>query len=107
MQLPNDRPAVKAGALPIQAPDSGGKRHILLQRTGIAAGMHDLINVVTSDGPNEEHPMISSGRSAQDVVEVLSGFITSVQNGNMPVQMAWTQQGAAAEVPVEAEAARL
>lgn len=71
---------------------------------GIAAGVHDLINLVSSGGPNDDHPMISSGRSAQDVVEVLSGFITSVQNGNMPVQMAWTNAHAEIEV---VESARL
>ena len=71
---------------------------------GIAAGVHDLINIVSSSGPNDDYPLISSGRSAQDVVEVLSGFITSVQKGNMPVEMAWTHADAEVEV---AESARL
>ena len=51
---------------------------------GIAAGVHDLINVVLSDGTA---PIISSGRNAQDVVEVLSGFVKSAHGGNVPVQL--------------------
>lgn len=51
---------------------------------GIAAGVHDLINVVLSNGAA---PIISSGRNAQDVVEVLSGFVKSAHGGNVPVQL--------------------
>ena len=42
--------------------------------------MHDLINVVLSDGAA---PIISSGRNAQDVVEVLSGFVVSALIGRV------------------------
>eukprot|EP01052_Picozoa_sp_SAG31_P017023 SAG31_NODE_1149_length_9659_cov_4.862238_2_plen_129_part_00 len=51
---------------------------------GIAAGVHDLINVVLSNGTA---PIISSGRNAQDVVEVLSGFVASAHGGNVPVKL--------------------
>ena len=51
---------------------------------GIAAGVHDLINVVLSNGTA---PIISSGRNAQDVVEVLSGFVKSAHGGNVPVRL--------------------
>ena len=51
---------------------------------GIAAGVHDLINVLLSDG---SAPIISSGRNAQDVVEVLSGFVKSAHGGNIPVHL--------------------
>ena len=63
--------------------------------------MHDLINVVLSDGAA---PIISSGRNAQDVVEVLSGFVVSAHGGNIPVQLPLPRGAAKDEVAETAEA---
>ena len=68
---------------------------------GIAAGVHDLINVVLSGGTA---PIISSGRNAQDVVEVLSGFVVSAHGGNVPVHLPLPRNTAKDEVVETAEA---
>ena len=63
--------------------------------------MHDLINVVLSNGAA---PIISSGRNAQDVVEVLSGFVVSAHGGNIPVQLPLPRGEVKDEVAETAEA---
>ena len=65
------------------------------------AGVHDLINVVLSNGAA---PIISSGRNAQDVVEVLSGFVVSAHGGNIPVQLPLPRGEVKDEVAETAEA---
>lgn len=49
---------------------------------GISAGVRDLVNVLV-DGA----PIVSPPESAQNVVEVLSGFVVSAHNGNTKVQL--------------------
>ena len=64
----------------------------------VGPGVHDLINVISSGGP-----MISSGRMAQETVEVLSGFILSAHGGNVNVQLP-IPRTATAEETAEAQA---
>jgi hypothetical protein len=52
---------------------------------GISAGVHDMINMISS--PPGERVFISSGKNAQDVVEVLSGFVESAHGGHIPVSL--------------------
>lgn len=47
----------------------------IYNEVGVAEQVHDLINLVSSDGPNDDHPMISSGRSAQDVPTPANAYI--------------------------------
>eukprot|EP01051_Picozoa_sp_SAG22_P003608 SAG22_NODE_178_length_16142_cov_13.187995_9_plen_124_part_00 len=72
---------------------------------GISAGVHDLINVVLDPAL----PRISSGRNAQDVVEVMSGFVLSAHSGNgrVSLPMPRAEVGAEAAVELAAVAARL
>ena len=68
----------------------------------VGSGVHDLINVISSGGP-----MISSGRMAQETVEVLSGFILSAHGGNVNVQLPIPRTATAEEPAERADLARL
>jgi predicted dehydrogenase len=73
---------------------------------GIAAGVHDLINQVGSAGAGTvEGPMVSSGRSAQEVVEVLAGFVRSAHGGSVPVQLPLPRGDQRPEAEAQADAA--
>ena len=53
-------------------------------------------------------PIISSGQNAQDVVEVMSGFVASAHGGHIPVQLPLQRDGVApAEAAVQVASARL
>ena len=94
-----DHPVVTTTKHPVGAP-----------MIGIAAGVHDMINVISA--PPGALPIISSGKNAQDVVEVrpssalraaklmidsleifqncwqvLSGFVISAHGGHIPVSL--------------------
>ena len=49
---------------------------------GISAGVRDLIAVLLDDAP-----IVSPPQAAQNVVEVLSGFVASAHAGNVKVQL--------------------
>ena len=54
-------------------------------------------------------PIISSGKNAQDVVEVMSGFVASAHAGHVPVQLPLQRDSsvAPAKAAVEVASARL
>ena len=102
----------------------------LRSQVGISAGVHDLINVLTDPGNNpvissgrcvdiitrtshcesfsvggtDYNPVVSSGRNAQDVVEVMAGFVRSAHGGHVPVALP-LPRAAAAEAAAVAEQA--
>ena len=53
---------------------------------GIAAGVHDLIGVISAPSGTTP-PLISPGDQAQHVVEVMAGFVASANGGNNRVQL--------------------
>ena len=54
---------------------------------GIAAGVHDLIGVISAPSGTTPPPLISPGDQAQHVVEVMAGFVASANGGNNRVQL--------------------
>ena len=70
--------------------------------SSFVTGVHDLVNVLS----DSTLPLISSGKNAQDVVEVMSGFVMSAHRGHVPVSLPLPRVEVAAEQAV-AEAARL
>eukprot|EP01052_Picozoa_sp_SAG31_P001213 SAG31_NODE_41_length_31342_cov_8.029286_3_plen_84_part_00 len=70
----------------------------------LSVGVHDLINVVL----DPTLPRISTGTNAQDVVEVMSGFVLSAHGGHGRVSLPISRAEVAEQaVPAQAVAARM